>query len=44
MIANPNKFQAIILNKCKKEIVQKLKIYYDEIKEFNSVNRLSIKF
>ena len=43
MIANPGKFQVIILNKSKKEKVQKLKIYKEEIKELNSLTLLGVK-
>ena len=43
MIANPWKFQVIILNKSKAKIFQKLKIYKEEIKESNSLTLLDIK-
>ena len=42
-MTNPGKFQVIILNKSKKEIVQKLKIYHEEIKETNSLALLDVK-
>ena len=43
MNENPGKFQVIILNKSKKEKVQKLKIYKEEIKELNSLTLLGVK-
>ena len=43
IMTNPGKFQFIILNKSKKEIVQKLKICHKEIEETNSLALLDVK-
>ena len=43
MIANPDKFQAIILSKSAADVIHKLRIYDNEIETTKSVKLLGVK-